>query len=251
MSAMTLKSRLRELAPRRVRAHRILGGPLKGRVIVTSLHDYPGAVLGRTEGPLLEWFRTNIAPGETWLDVGAHYGYTAIAMAESTGPRGLIYAFEPTLDTAASVVKTIALNHLNNVSVVPLALGSPGRLRIETVAVDRGMANHAFGGSASGQIFVVAFDEFWEAIGRRPIHGAKIDVQGMELDVLRGMTGMLSEHHPKLVIEFHAGVDRDEILDLLRGAGYEFPGAAVDPAPDEATPAYRDDHSYAFKARTD
>ena len=49
---MSLKPAVRKLAPRTIRAHRILGGPLRGRVIVTSFHDYPAAILGRTEQPL-------------------------------------------------------------------------------------------------------------------------------------------------------------------------------------------------------
>jgi len=49
-----------------------LGGLLKGYVIVTSWHDYPAAILGRTERALLDWFAHNVGSGETWLDVGAH-----------------------------------------------------------------------------------------------------------------------------------------------------------------------------------
>ena len=77
-----MKETIRELLPRRLKAHRILAGPLRGAKIVTSWHDYPGAILGRTERPLLGWFQANVQPGQTWLDIGAHYGYTAIALAQ-------------------------------------------------------------------------------------------------------------------------------------------------------------------------
>src|SRR5947209_1348739 len=70
-----LKDFARKALSRRVRPHRILFGRLRGRMIVTSWHDYPGALLGSTERPLLEWFYMNVHLGETWIDVGAHYGY--------------------------------------------------------------------------------------------------------------------------------------------------------------------------------
>jgi hypothetical protein len=67
-----LKEGIRRLLPRSLGPHRILGGLLKGYVIVTSWHDYPAAILGRTERALLDWFAHNVGSGETWLDVGAH-----------------------------------------------------------------------------------------------------------------------------------------------------------------------------------
>ena len=88
VSPNSLKAQIRRLMPRTLRAHRILGGPLRGCRIVTSWHDYPGAILGRTERALLEWFERHVIPGTTWLDVGAHYGYTAIALARLVGSRG-------------------------------------------------------------------------------------------------------------------------------------------------------------------
>src|SRR2546421_9928625 len=100
------KAQIRRLLPRAVRPRRILAGPLRGASIYTSWHDYPGAILGTTERPLLEWFGRNILPGETWIDIGAHYGYTAIALCRLVGPAGRVVAFEPVLSTAGRVART-------------------------------------------------------------------------------------------------------------------------------------------------
>jgi len=81
-----LKTWLRPLLPRKIRPMRILGGPLRGQLIVTSWHDYPAAIVGRTELQLLKWFEAHVRKGQTWLDVGAHYGYTAIALSRLVGP---------------------------------------------------------------------------------------------------------------------------------------------------------------------
>src|SRR5579864_9291336 len=95
------KESIRKVLPKNTKAYPILAGPLRGARIYTSWHDYPGAILGRTERPLLKWFQRNVAVGETWMDVGAHYGYTAVALASLVGPSGRVFAFEPVLSTAA------------------------------------------------------------------------------------------------------------------------------------------------------
>ncbi len=243
---MSLKAGLRRLAPQTIRAHRILGGQLQGRIIVTSLHDYPAAILGRTERALLAWFHDNVKPGETWLDVGAHYGYTAIALAELVGKTGHVYAFEPLLTTAGHLNQTRVLNGFAHMTILPFAIGEPGDFRLLSVAADRGMANHALGGATTEPIFVIGFDQLWKALGERPVHGVKIDVQGMELQVLEGMARTLSDQHPKLVVEFHPGVSRQSTISLLATAGYQLPGLPIEPMPRETEAAYHDDHSYAF-----
>ena len=245
----TVKASLRKLVPRAVRPYRILRGPLRGRIIVTSLHDYPGAILGRTEKPLLDWFRMNVRPGETWLDVGAHYGYTAIALAEMVGAGGRVYAFEPSLTTAGHLNRTRALNGLEQLKVVPFALTEQGGIRTASVAIERGMANHDFGGTTTEDIFLVGFDQLWKALDGRVVDGVKIDVQGMELKALEGMCGMLAERRPKVVIEFHPGVSRTSILDLLAKARYSSIGHPIEALPNETEAAYHDDRSYYFEPR--
>src|SRR6266568_1468864 len=112
MAEGRLKAQIRRLLPRTVRPHRIWGGQLRGLRIVTSWHDYPGAITGRTERALLTWFENNVRPGETWLDVGAHYGYTAIALSRLVGTQGRVFAFEPMVATAGYLAKTRTINDL-------------------------------------------------------------------------------------------------------------------------------------------
>jgi len=50
------------------------------------------------------------------------------------------------------------------------------------------------------------------------IDGVKIDVQGMELDVLSGMKRLLKTYTPKLIVELHPGVDRDALLIFSKAA---------------------------------
>lgn len=248
---MSLKSAIRRFAPRSIRAHRILGGQLRGRIIVTSLHDYPAAIFGRTERRLLEWFRKNVKPGETWLDIGAHYGYTSIALAELVGPSGQVYAFEPSIRTAGCLSQTRELNGLNQITVMPFGLGKPGDIRLMSVPIERGMANHEFGGDSTQDILVIGFDDLWAALGRRPVSGVKIDVQGMEVEVLEGMTRTLIAQRPHLVVEVHAGVDRARIAELLGNAGYHLPATPLQPETTGHKTVQYADQSYVFTPTSD
>jgi hypothetical protein len=116
------------------------------------------------------------------------------------------------------------------------------------VATVRGMAEHKDRDHMTDQICLARFDEIWPSLsGHQPqIHGIKVDVQGAEYDVLVGMKLHLSEWKPKLVIEFHAGVDRGKLVGLLQTLGYSAGGVPIHGGP--ADLPYLDDHSYVFVA---
>jgi FkbM family methyltransferase len=224
---------------------------LRGLQIVTSWHDYPAAILGTTETALLEWFAANVRSGETWLDVGAHYGYTALALCRHVGGRGRVFAFEPVLTTAAYLEGTRKANRLSQLTIVPIALGGDGPLTIATSSVDRGMATHLEASGMATSLCVAGLDRLWSGIngGEPCIDGIKIDVQGMEYEALRGMLGLLRRWQPKLIIEFHPGAKRRHIVRDLVDVGYS--GTASGIESDETEPGgYLDDRSYLFLPAT-
>jgi FkbM family methyltransferase len=250
--AETGKSLIRRLLPHRTAPRRILSGPLRGRRIVTSWHDYPAAITGRTEHQLLAWFKDNARTGQTWLDVGGHYGYTALALAECVGPSGRVFTFEPVVTSAGCIAQTRLANRLDQIAVVPFGLGSPESLDVKRLPISRGMADLTLGDRADSLLWetiqVARFDWLWPRLnGNKPVvHGVKIDVQGMELEVLDGMSGLLREQNPALVVELHRGVDRTRLLEILVAAGYSPEAMPIDPDPNERSATLCDDRSYAF-----
>ena len=244
-----VKESVRRWLPARIRRHTILAGPLRGQRIVTSWHDYPGAILGTTERPLLDWFHRHVRLGSTWLDIGSHYGYTAVAIARLVGTGGRVFAFEPVVSTAGCLAQTRAVNGLRQLAVVPLALGSGDELKSLTLPAVRGMADSTLNGANALQetIYSISLDALWPSIsGNDPaFHGVKIDVQGMELQVLLGMRQALLRWAPTLVVEFHAGVDRRAVLDFLAACGYSTEAQPI--SPDGPTGLLADDASYVFR----
>ena len=223
--------------------------------MVTSWHDYPAGLMGRTERHLLGWLQQEVRAGDTWLDIGAHYGYTAIALSRLVGAAGRVFAFEPVTATAGCVAQTRRLNNLSQLTVVPLGLGAPDSLTSITLPLTRGMADKTLdraGAPWLDSLQIARFDWLWPIInaGRDAVDGVKIDVQGMELDVLCGMEQLLRRHRPNLVIEFHRGVDRSAILDLLDAVGYCRQPIAIEPQLDDSPTQLLDDRSYAFQKAT-
>jgi FkbM family methyltransferase len=246
-----MKDLIRPLLPRAIRPRRIKGGPLRGTWLVTSWHDYPAGLLGRTEHALLEWFSHHVRSGDTWIDVGAHYGYTAFALSRLVGAGGRVFAFEPVVMTAGCVDRGRALNGLAQLTVLPMGLGAEEPLEMRRLPLARGMADATVTSSRATAFVEVSFAKFdwlWPLVhgGSGAIHGIKIDVQGMELDVLAGMRDTLVRWRPKVVVELHAGVNRERVLNLLHQAGYSGEAVAIDPSDGEGPARLLDDRSYAF-----
>ncbi len=247
-----LKSRIRGLLPSQLKEHRILAGPLRGLSIVASWQQYHTAMIGTTEPPLITWFERNVNRGETWLDIGANYGYTALALRQCVGGKGRVFAFEPKLSTCGCLAQTMAVNGFLEVTVVPMGLGKPDHLELKTLAVNGAMVDSLSEGDSKETILVSRLDWMWPQIcgNEQRIDGVKIDVQGMELEVLQGMKSLLAAYTPKLVLELHRGVSRLAVIDLLDECGYEPHGEPIYNLPEERSgPLYCDDRSYVFLSK--
>ena len=245
------KNTIRAVLPKGIHSQCILSGPNKGYHLYTSWYDYPAAILGYTERPLLEWFSKHVHAGETWLDVGAHYGYTAIALCREVGPQGRVFAFEPMLSTAGYLNQTRNANGFMQMTVIPIGLGIQRELSLLHLPIVRGMVDSTLesrDASESETLLACSLDELWPKIngGDAHIHGIKVDVQGMELEVLAGMSGVLRAERPKLVVELHQGVNRNDFLTLLERLGYSRQAQILEPVPGELEPQFVNDRSYAF-----
>jgi FkbM family methyltransferase len=245
----SFKEFIRSFLPRSIRPYRILSGYLRGRVIYTSLHDYPAAILGKTESDLVSWIIQNVQPGEIWLDVGAHYGYISLALSLLTGKNGRVYSFEPMISTAGYLNLTRQANNLPQLIIIPLALGSSGGPNLIRLPVTRGMADSTIVSSQNFEnILLISLDKLWSELanGKEKAAGIKIDVQGMELDVLTGMQAFLQLNKPKLLLEFHIGVDRSKITSLLESCDYTIPGIDISSNLPVNDSSYFDNQTYLF-----
>jgi FkbM family methyltransferase len=137
----------------------------------------------------------HVKPGMRVLDVGAHFGYYTLLLAQAVGPQGFVWAFEPWPESALILKYNVDINgFLDRVAVQAVALGesaSVGRLAVaagDELGTWLGDASLVSEGPEQVPVTVVPLDEL--ALGR--IHWAKIDVEGAEYAVWRGGLRTLS-----------------------------------------------------------
>jgi FkbM family methyltransferase len=191
-----LRGRLDETA---VRTHegfrlRVDGQSQVGRVVYAT---------GRYEDGVAAVFKRLLRPGDTFVDGGAHIGFFTILGARLVGSRGTVVAFEPSSATRKTLSANVALNRSGNVIVRPEALGSvAARSELShPLSAQTGQATLRQASASVGQeaVDVIALDSLFDEVGR--IDVVKLDLEGFELEALKGMSRILGAHHPSLVVE--------------------------------------------------
>lgn len=182
----------------------------------------------RFEPSTLQWLTANLRSGMKVADVGAHVGFLALFMARLVGETGRVYAFEPGPDNLRYLKRNIAQNCAANVAVVPLAAGRYKGTRSLYLAEGSDMHSlvpgHPFSKTVgSVKVGQVPLDD---AVPRLDL--AKVDVEGGEIEVLRGMGNLLGqEPRPILLVEWSpacqlaGGHSPKELIRVLRDLGYE------------------------------
>jgi FkbM family methyltransferase len=147
-----------------------------------------------------------LGPGDAYFDVGANIGLMTLAAAHAVGPGGSVVAFEPHPRIFARLVENLALNGAGNALALPVALGATSAERelyaFPGVNIGRASLVAATGGVPCGAVAVRALDAVIAEKRLRPPRLMKLDVEGFELDVLRGAAALLrSAACPVLCVE--------------------------------------------------
>src|SRR5262249_35462499 len=145
-------------------------------------------------------FLAAVRPGHTVYDLGANVGWFSLLAGRRVGAGGRVVAFEPDLQNAALAERNAARNGLANVTVVPAAVGDrDGWASFRQEASIKGRLDE--GGGLP--VPLVSLDGWIESGRDAPPDVVKIDVEGAELGVLRGMERTLRELSPTLFVELH------------------------------------------------
>ena len=206
------------------------------------------------ERPTLEFLIGKLQPGDCVYDIGAATGLYTVLLAKAVGESGEVVAFEPADHTYERLREHLELNQVTNVRAFRLALGdAEGRvgLSLGTVAGSSRIVRSAerrSGGETVEWAKVVNGDRLVEAQKLRVPKAVKIDVEGYELAVIRGLSQTLAQPQCELVCcEVHpsllpASETPEAVLDLLRSLGFHRI---------EIHPRTNDFHAWAFKDAED
>jgi len=163
----------------------------------------------RKENDFLTYIvRNTISHNSCVLDVGANIGVTSVLFA-GAATSGQIHSFEPSPTAFPLLQATIRANHLTNVTPHQLACGAQkGQLTFfdnpdSASASHLAVADRALGRSNT-TVDVTTLDDFVQEHAIERLDLVKIDVEGLELDVLTGASDVLSQLKPGVFLEFNS-----------------------------------------------
>jgi FkbM family methyltransferase len=177
------------------------------------------------EFPLLPKF---LRSGDWVIDIGANVGFYTKRFAELVGEEGRVIAFEPVPETFALLTNNLDSCRFSNVTLINAAVSDTAGVVGMTIPTypDTGQKNyyqaHAVNATDSEfRVFTVNLDALHIPVTVRLI---KIDTEGHELSVFKGMRNTLNRDRPILIVETSQSAVW-EFLNVLGYAGISLPGS--------------------------
>lgn len=175
-------------------------------------------------------FKQEVSEGMNVIDIGAHWGYYTTLAAELVGENGKVFAFEPNPHNYSLLVKNIEANEYNNVIATQKAISD----KIEATKLFLAPGNsgdHRIYDTNEGRNFIevetISLDEFFKDRNEK-IDLIKIDTQGAEMAVIKGMNSIIKKNPKlKIITEFWPislrkfGCSPEEYLSKLIKYGFQ------------------------------
>lgn len=209
---------------------RYLVGSRPVRLKYTSSSD----IVARNDAKQIQFFVDRVRPGELVFDIGAHYGEYAVLFAALVGGQGRVISFEPDVAARPMLHANVRLN------------GFEQRVQVEETAVfdskstrqlfarhgnaQSSLARTGLGGASTDEdvehyaITTTTLDDYISDAGLAPPDYIKLDIEGAEINALRGASKtlrsravILCELHPYAWPEF--GTSFDDLLRVIHDSG--------------------------------
>lgn len=167
--------------------------------------------------------RGRLKRGARVFDVGAHHCIYALVLADIVGREGLVVAVEAEPHNVEVAAENLRLNDAANVALVHAAASD----RDGSLSFAVGLDGRVDDATRFGNISVPArtIDSLAEEFGMPDV--VYIDVEGFEVQVLRGATNVLATGRPDVCVEVHVGLglehfggDVASLLDVFSARGY-------------------------------
>jgi FkbM family methyltransferase len=164
-------------------------------------------------------FQTLLKPGAVVVEAGANIGALTVPIARQVGQPGRVIAYEPQAVLAELLARNLAANGIENVDVRCAALGA-SRSTITVPRLDY-RASGNFGGVALGspegdRVPVDTID----GLGLERVDLIKVDVEGMEVEVLIGGGETVLKHRPVLYVENDRAERSRLLITTVLALGY-------------------------------
>ena len=201
-----------------------------GQMLFNPKDSYVGRSLdlyGEFSNGEVQLFEQLLRPGDIAVEVGANIGAHTLPLAKAVGPTGRVFAFEPQRVLAQTVCANLALNSATNGIVRNEAVGAAaGSLAVPSLDYS---APANYGGLPLGPEVgwaekQVPFEEIpvvtLDSLGLSRLRLLKIDVEGMETDVLEGAKETVARCRPLLYVENDRVEKAEQLIARLTDLGY-------------------------------
>lgn len=177
-------------------------------------------IVGTYERSALRVMKSTLQPDDVFVDVRAHVGYYVLICARLAKR---VIAFEPNSSNCKFLHFNVLINRLKNVIAVRAAVSDfNGHMELYIpkrggrTLTDQGTLVHVHTGSV--EVSVVTLDAFFEHIDKPNV--IKIDVEGAELNVIRGALRTIAKGVRLIIVEIHSSDVKIPIIELLQDLGY-------------------------------
>ena len=180
--------------------------PSKDQGVERSLFE-----TGTYERGTLSFILAHLHAGQTFVDIGANIGLMSLTAQKALGEKGQVWAFEANPKTFEILEKNIELNEAKGIRAFACGLGRTKETQVlyDNWSINRGAASTVVKSEqAEGtEIQILPLDEVTTGQGIH-VDLIKIDVEGMELQVLEGAKNTILKDQPILIVEF--SIERNE-----------------------------------------
>lgn len=205
----------------------VASGPLAGAYLYLNLQAEKYYWLGTYEPQLIQVIHDLCHEDMTVYDVGANLGYMSLVFARTVGSGGRVFAFEPLEANWTRIRKHVEMNGLTElVTVVPSAVaahkGSATFLTHSLHAMGKLEQSAGRAAKYTGHVEVstIGLDEFCYELNNPLPDLVKMDIEGGAVDAVRGMTRLVAEARPIMLVELHGPEEGHAVWNLLSQNGY-------------------------------
>ncbi|MGD1880438.1 MAG: FkbM family methyltransferase [Kiloniellaceae bacterium] len=190
------------------------------------------------EAGTVELIRSELREGDVFCDIGANIGLYSLMAAARVGATGQVYSFEPLAANFASLVENVRLNgYCGRMTPFSLALtDSSGLFPFHYLRLEAGSSGSqlheavddhetSFAPLVTEMKYGASLDDLVESGVMRAPDFIKIDVDGNEARILRGMQRLLSGPNRPKVLSVEVNVrEKDALFGFMEAQGYAFAG---------------------------
>lgn len=176
---------------------KLLIDPAKDKGVELALYQ-----TGTYEKGTIQLLGDFLKQGSVFMDIGANIGLMSTIASKIVGEKGRVYAVEANPKTIEVLRHNCAINQCENIEILPIALASEkgSAILYENWNVNRGGASLISQGDEHGiTVSKERLDDLFSPDA--PVHLVKIDVEGFELEVLKGGVAWFKTQQPVFIIE--------------------------------------------------